>query len=313
MKPMTEAKISLGGWITFALLLIVAVGLVLVRPMLLPTKSAVTSFQVEGGLGLGTLYHELNYDLSAFSKENISVPQIYVRGFPKGWDNSLKGGQKKTLFYQSILPLILTVNREILDERERFSYLISHGNLSEKQKLFLKDIGKRYRFKIDLEKIKPSQIKEALRRIDTIPVSMGLGQAAYESGYATSRFAAEGNALFGQWRWGKGLVPKNQRTGMGDYRIATFPSPLGSVRAYALNLNSHKSYRGFRLEREKLRDKGETPFSGKSLINTLEAYSERGMVYVETLRGMIEKNNLWIFDPVSLGKGPIQEVEISTP
>ena len=94
-------------------------------------------------------------------------------------------------------------------------------------------------------------------RVDTIPPSLALAQAAIESGYGASRFAVEGNALFGQWRTGGGLRPSDQPAHLSDYGIATFASPLQSVAAYAHNLNTFASYRDFRAARA--RHVGQTP------------------------------------------------------
>ena len=100
-----------------------------------------------------------------------------------------------------------------------------------------------------------AKLEELLIRVDVIPVSLALGQAAYESGYATSRFAGLGNALYGQWSWGgKGMKPDQQRRSEhGDYRIRGFEAPQASVIAYTINLNTHFAYEGFRDKRAELR------------------------------------------------------------
>ncbi len=293
------------GWVAFSVLIFVAAILILFRPFLSLFDE---SLQVEGGVELAAVYEDIGYDLTALQESGGKVPKIFVSGFPEGWADSLELEQKKTLFYQSILPLMLSVNKEILRERKQFNALLRKKHLTKKQQGTLKKIGNRYGLSLEPEKITSRQTNEALRRIDTIPVAMGLGQAAYESGYATSRFAVKGNALFGQWRWGEGLIPKKQRAGKGDYRIATFPTPLGSVKAYALNLNTHRAYRGFRKQREAMRRAGELPFSSRKLIETMTAYSEKGEEYVRTLQGIIEENNLWVLDNVTLRKTPVQEV-----
>ena len=125
-----------------------------------------------------------------------------------------------------------------------------------------------------------------------IPAGLVLGQAAYESGYGTSRFAAEGNALFGQWSFGgEGLVPGQQRKELGDHRIASFEWPFDSVRAYFLNLSSHPAYEEFRRLRAEHRSAGR-PLRSLELAEGLKKYSERGQEYVDTLKGMIRANRL---------------------
>ena len=132
-----------------------------------------------------------------------------------------------------------------------------------------------------------------------------LGQAAYESGWATSRFAAEGNALFGQWTFGgKGLVPDQQRKELGDHRIASFEWPFDSVRGYYLNLSTHPAYEDFRRLRAELKASGK-PLSSIVLADGLIKYSERGQTYVDTLKGMIRANNLDIADNAVFRDEPI--------
>ena len=130
-------------------------------------------------------------------------------------------------------------------------------------------------------------LDELLTRLDVVPVSLVLAQAAEESGWGTSRFAAEGNALFGQWSWADGAIrPQEQREGLGDYGIASFATPLESIVAYTLNLNSHPAYAELRTRRRQMRDNRER-ISGLELANTLTRYSERGAEYVDTLHAII--------------------------
>ncbi len=125
-----------------------------------------------------------------------------------------------------------------------------------------------------------------------MPPSLALAQAAVESGWSTSRFADQGNALFGQWTWSKdGITPEEQRDELGNYRIRSFASPEGSIAAYMHNLNTHRSYAGFRTERARLRDAGVRP-GGSELAPTLTSYSEKGTEYTEMLLTVIRVNKL---------------------
>ena len=141
-----------------------------------------------------------------------------------------------------------------------------------------------------------------------IPAGLALGQAAYESGYGTSRIAVEGNALFGQWTYGgKGLVPEQQRKNLGDHRIAAFDWPFDSVRGYFINLMSHPAYEDFRHLRAELRARGE-PLTSMALADGLIKYSERGQEYVDTLKGIIRVNGLAIADDAVFRDEPLRFV-----
>ncbi|MGK2907996.1 MAG: glucosaminidase domain-containing protein [Desulfuromonadales bacterium] len=143
-----------------------------------------------------------------------------------------------------------------------------------------------------------------LRRVDTVPPSLVLAQAAEESGWGTSRFAVEGNALFGMWTWGEeGITPVKQRSGLGNYKIASYKTPLQSVIAYMHNLNTHQAYKKLRSRRAELRNAG-SKVTGWDLASTLTKYSERGQAYVDSLRSMIKGNKLQSADDAFLGDGP---------
>ena len=136
-------------------------------------------------------------------------------------------------------------------------------------------------------------------RMDEIPVSLALAQAAKETGWGTSRFAQEGNALFGQWTWsGEGLKPKDSDKNEG-HKVMKFNVLQASVRAYQRNLNTHSSYKEFRKERAKLRDQG-LPLNSIILSKFLNKYAETGNQYVEVLQKIIKQNNLEDFDDAKL-------------
>jgi len=142
------------------------------------------------------------------------------------------------------------------------------------------------------ERLDGDAFAELLMRVDVVPPSLSLAQAANESGWGTSRFAAQGNSLFGQWTWGKGLKPAEQRTSeFGDQRIAAFDSTAQAAYSYALNLNTERAYRDLRLKRAALRRKS-LRISGTVLAETLLNYSERGQAYVDDLKALIRENRL---------------------
>ena len=146
----------------------------------------------------------------------------------------------------------------------------------------------------------PSKDLSTLKiRMDEVPVSLALAQAAKETGWGTSRFAQEGNALFGQWTWsGEGLKPKEADENKG-HKVMKFNILQASVRAYQRNLNTHKTYREFRLARAQLRDDGK-PLDSIILSQYLDEYAETGKEYVKILRKIIEQNNLKDFDKAKL-------------
>jgi len=240
----------------------------------------------------------------------IEVPHRIVVAIPERWRNNapkLPVDVKKELFFSSLLPMVVHANTMVLDRRERIQQadakLAKGGTLSPEEIPELKILAELLRIS-GPEKISPASdpsdlrkiLKEALYKLDVIPGGLVLGQAAYESGYATSRFAVQGNALFGQWTYGKGgLVPEQQRKKLGDHRIASYEWPFDSIRGYFLNLSSHPAYEDFRRIRAELKASGK-PLSSLALADGLRKYSERGQEYVDTLKGIIRANNLDIAD-----------------
>jgi hypothetical protein len=148
-------------------------------------------------------------------------------------------------------------------------------------------------------------VAEVLYRLDVIPAGLVLGQAAYESGYGTSRFMLEGNALFGQWTFGgEGMTPAQQRKNLGDYRIASFGWPFDSVRGYFLNLSSHPAYEDFRRRRIELKAANK-PVTALALADGLLNYSGRGQEYVDTLKGIIRVDHFDLADGATARNEPL--------
>ena len=147
--------------------------------------------------------------------------------------------------------------------------------------------------------VKKGNIEELSTRMDIIPTSIALAQAAKESGWGTSRFALEGNAIFGQWTWsGQGIAPLDRETNK-SHKILKFPILRASVKAYQNNLNTHKSYSKFRQKRFTLRDKNKK-IKGLELTETLNNYAQTGSEYTKILNQIIRQNRLTDFEPVSL-------------
>ena len=157
---------------------------------------------------------------------------------------------------------------------------------------------------------KKGDLKELLVRIDIIPTSIALAQAAKESGWGTSRFALEGNAIFGQWTWsGQGIAPLD-RASNKNHKILKFPILRASVKAYQNNLNTHKSYAKFRQKRLSLRDK-KNKISGLELTETLNNYAQTGSEYTKILNQIIKQNRLTDFEPVRLVNS-VKKIELTS-
>ncbi len=216
--------------------------------------------------------------------------------------------EKKQAFFNYLLPMIrhlneitairrenLTrINNELKENKIIFSSKKNHHPtfyISKESSEYLNGLAKYY--KVDIEKNSTQQkIDKLLFRIDKIPASMILAQAANESAWGTSRFATEANNYFGQWcfRKGCGIIPKQR--GKGKYHeVAKFKSVYYSVRSYFRNINTHRAYRPLRNHRAKLRN-GEKAITGLDMITHLSSYSSRGNSYVRELRNMIKSNKL---------------------
>lgn len=225
------------------------------------------------------------------------VPRIFLASVPDDLDQLRQVEHRKALFIEAVLPLVLQVNEEIRAARARLWDLRARKRLGEQldavDRLWLATMSERYG-------VARGDLESLLARVDIVPPSLALAQAAAESGWGTSRFAREGNALFGQWTTadGPGLTPLERERGL-THKVRAFDSLLESVRAYALNLNTHTAYRGFRKARLKMRRHGK-PLDGSRLAGELEAYSERGLEYVGILRTIIDANRLSQLDAARL-------------
>lgn len=278
-----------------------------------PSKRPEQRFEFTSYTEVGELFEELNYTPEAWQAGIREVPRVYLTTIAPRWRDRVSKEvevlDKKRIFFRSLAPLVLRSNEFILRDRARLQELrdrsAAGGELSREDREWLAKLAVAYGV-LENERgaVDGSVLDELLLRVDVVPVSLALAQCAEESGWGTSRFAAEGNALFGQWSWGgNGLKPLQQREGMGDYRIAAFETPLESVMAYMMNLNTHRAYAGLRARRAELRARGER-MSGWELAKTLDKYSERGPAYVESLHGIMKVNRLDPADDAFLGDGP---------
>ncbi|MBC53453.1 MAG: hypothetical protein CMQ34_06400 [Gammaproteobacteria bacterium] len=203
---------------------------------------------------------------------------------------------RKEAFFGYFLPLVEMRNEEILKLRAELLRLRDNmDDLSGRQQRRVAQLAEDY----DIEAFainEPGDWDTLLRRVDVVPPSLALAQAANESGWGLSRFALEGNNYFGHWCYveGCGLVPDSRPAG-ARHEVAAFDSPAQSVQRYIRNLNSHEAYRDLRVKRSELRENDEL-ITGLELVEGLAQYSQRGQAYIRELRSMIRFNELDVLD-----------------
>jgi Bax protein len=222
-----------------------------------------------------------------------SIGARFVDRFPAGWDRTMRPHERKSVFLHALLPLVLAENERIGALRRRLVAVLSAPSVNESDRAWLAALADKYG-------VKPDNRRELLRRVDTVLPSLALAQAAIESAWGTSRFAREGNALYGQWttRRGGGLVPAG-RNDDASHEVRAFADVARSVASYMHNLNTHRSYAKFRQRRA--RGRAERSWIPASVFAAdLKAYSQRRHHYVRTLRRVISDNRLDRFDTVKL-------------
>ena len=238
-----------------------------------------------------SLFEDVEYDLKTVRYQKRVKP-IYFTQFPKDLDEIKDTQLKKETFIKIVLPLVVAENEKILNDKIKLKKILSKKMTTDKEKSWL-------RLKLREYKVKKSDFIELSKRMDIIPVSIALAQAAKESGWGTSRFALEGNAIFGQWTWtGQGIEPLNKGKHEG-HKILRFPILRASVKAYKNNLNTHKGYAEFREKRFSFRKRNRN-IKGLDLTDTLDRYAQTGKEYTEILEKIIKQNDLSDFESVQL-------------
>ena len=240
---------------------------------------------------IDSLFKEVNYNLKDVRDTKLVKP-IDIGLLPNEIKKIASSQKRKEMFIKIVLPLIVKENNKIRIDRKRLFTILNKNSNTDIEKKWLQKKYKQYGSRQnDLSTLKI--------RMDEIPVSLAIAQAAKETGWGTSRFALKGNALFGQWTWsGEGLKPKNAEEGK-DHKVMKFHSLQLSVRAYLRNLNTHSSYRNLRKARTELRNKNK-PLDSLILSKHLDKYAETGSQYVEVLQKIIEQNKLKDFDEARL-------------
>ena len=237
------------------------------------------------------LFEDTGYDLNDVRKKKLVKP-VALTLLPQEIKMIENTKKRKEFFIQIVLPLIIQENNNIKLDRKTLFSIINKSDNTNSEKQWLDKKYKQYG-------VKSKDLSTLKIRMDEIPVSLAIAQAAKETGWGTSRFAQEGNALFGQWTWsGEGLKPKEAKEGE-DHKVMKFNILQASVRAYQRNLNTHSTYKHFRKARAELRD-AKKPLDSIKLSVHLNKYAETGNQYVDVLQKIIMQNKLQDFDDAKL-------------
>ena len=224
---------------------------------------------------------------------NKSSNLIIFSSLPEDFMDILPIIERKKLFINTLIPIIYSENLQILNDRKK---ILDWWRESDGEN-FSRDFWPQWLFELSENYgSSDSNLGNLLMRVDIIPISLALAQSAIESGWGTSRYSREGNAVFGQYTFdeSKGLKPKD-RNENDEFFIKKFPNLSESVRSYLKNINTHLAYADFREERKKLRMSGEN-LSGYKLVNFLKDYSERRESYVKDVKEIMSSNNFQKYD-----------------
>jgi len=237
------------------------------------------------------LFDDLGYDLKGV-RAGQKVKPIYLTKLPKDLKTLGNTAKKRELFIKIVLPLILDENEKISNDRKKLFKIINKSFNTVGERVWLKRRFKEY-------KIDDQDISKLKMRMDIIPVSLALAQAANESGWGTSRFALEGNALFGQWTWSKKGISPSKKDKNKNHKVLQFQVLKASVRAYKNNLNTHNAYKEFREMRATLKEEGKN-VTGLDLAKYIKSYAAIGEKYVVLIEDIIKINSLTDFDKANL-------------
>jgi len=242
-------------------------------------------------LEINALFNEVKYDLEEVRDTKLVKP-IDIGLLPNEIKNIDNTKKRKEMFIKIVLPLIVKENSKIRIDRKRLFTILSKNSNTDIEKKWLEKKYKQYG-------VTQNDLLSLKIRMDEIPVSLAIAQAAKETGWGTSRFALKGNALFGQWTWsGEGLKPKNAEKGEG-HKVMKFHSLQLSVRAYLRNLNTHSSYKNLRKARTELRNRNKS-LDSIVLSKHLDKYAETGNEYIKVIQKIITQNSLKDFDEARL-------------
>lgn len=292
-KPSSYLGVAVAAAAVLTLYVMVAAGVdsplwrSLVRGEPVGLETRLSDDERDSAARLDAAFTRMGYGLEAVAK-GAKVPALFLPAVPDDLDELAEVDDKKHVFLRVMLPLVLVVNEEIAEDRRRLEAMVAGRQPHDDS--WLAELAARY----GAEGAQPAPL---LRRVDVIPPSLALAQAAEESGWGTSRFVREANNLFGHV--GDDVVPEGDAEGP---RMASFASLHEAVRAYVHNLNTHPAYESLRRARATARARGTFP-DGHTLAGALVNYSERRGAYVDTIRALIRANRLLRFDHARLDRG----------
>jgi Bax protein len=242
-------------------------------------------------------FERQGYDLGAVAAKKAEVPRLFLLRLPRDWRRLAQTDARKRAFIMVMLPLVLQANERILADRDRLRKLeaarAKGKRLRARDRAWLDSLAASYG-------VEPGDRKALRLRLDVVPPSLAIAQAAIESGWGTSRFATAGNAMFGQHTpKRRGAITPNERAPGQNFSIRSFQTLGDSVASYMKNLNTHRAYRMFRQRRAESRRNRKT-IRGAALVEALAAYSERGEDYTRALGRLLESNDLARLDTARL-------------
>tara|TARA_Y100001970_G_scaffold290882_1_gene426100 strand:- start:257 stop:1342 length:1086 start_codon:yes stop_codon:yes gene_type:complete len=243
------------------------------------------------------IFKENGYNLSKVRRTKLVQP-IYPDHLPEQMKGIQNVKKRKSLFIKIVLPLILYENNRIKTDRIKLFNILTKSVNSKSEKKWLEKKFKQYG-------VVNKDLLTLKIRMDIIPVSLAIAQAAKETGWGSSRFALEGNALFGQWTWSEAGIKPASADSSSTHKVMRFNELKLSVRAYQRNLNTHSSYKDFRTVRAVLRD-NKKKLNSLMLADYLDKYAETGDEYIKILKKIIKQNNLQDFDDSNLMPSSLQ-------
>jgi len=240
---------------------------------------------------ISSVFQDINHDLSKIRRTK-KVKPIFISLLPKDLEAVSNIEERKELFIKIVLPLIIDSNNNIKSDRKKLFNILNKKNNNFAEKKWLRKKFKEY-------KINNKDISLLKQRMDIVPVSLAIAQAAKETGWGTSRFALEGNALYGQWTWGNDGIDPNEKDSSKSHKIKKFKELKMSVESYTNNLNTHSGYQEFREARADLRQKKQD-ITGLKLTKYLDRYAKTGKEYTRIIQLIIKQNSLDDFDKARL-------------
>ena len=238
------------------------------------------------------IFKKYEFSVDSFLNDE-SANLIIFSSLPDDFMEIKSVNERKKLFINTLLPIIYSENLKILEDRKK---ILDWWNESQGEN-FSRDFWPSWLFELSEKyETSDSNLGNLLMKVDVIPISMALAQAAIESGWGTSRYLREGNAIYGQYTFekDKGIRPE-RRESNEKFFIRKFSNLSESTRSYFKNINTHRAYDDFREERKKLRMNG-VKLSGVKLVKFLTSYSERRDEYVKDVENIIQSNNFMKFD-----------------